>query len=226
MDFDSSGDISWLEIALVLSLIIFGIFAFLMNSSIYMTSFYGVPSTGGLSSSPDKARIIPVPGSDSVVFSPSFVPDDVSADDQQKALAMLSSVAPSVSSGSGGVVPFAMSASDVGDVVVDPYRERSIEFMGVEEDVYLFSSTMRVPIGGFGGKEVFGLGSFVYRGYVFTFLKRVDDRVLFSVSLGKEDPVYFVCLLGVPNYYYDADSDVYLKALVRGDRVRVWSRGG
>jgi len=48
--------------------------------------------------------------------------------------------------------------------------------------------------------------------------------VLFRVS-GPSSYVFLVCLQGFPNVYYDSDTGVYLKVLVRGGSVCVWSRG-
>ena len=218
--------IGLLEACLVLSLMLFGFFAFVVNASMHFTAFYGVPPTGGVVSSPDKLEVSSVPSG--YVFSPTRVPANVSVEDQQRALALLSAVLPAPSASSAlspsGVVPFAMSVSGSGDSVVDPYSDVSITFLG-DDGIPTFVSYVGVPISGFGDRQVFSLSSqFSYRGYLFVPVLIDDDRVLFRVS-GPSSYVFLVCLQGFPNVYYDSDTGVYLKVLVRGNSVYVWSRG-
>jgi len=212
-----------LEGVLVVTLILFVLFAFLAVSSRYMTVFYGVPVSGGVISSPDKAEVVPVSGTDALIFSPTRAPAGVTADDSQRALSLLSIVpsAPAVSP--SGLVPFAMSAGVEGDSVVDPYRDVSITLVDRDQGMVLLSSSAQVPLV-FGNRQSFFLGvGFTYRSYVFSVVSSSGGRTLFLVSGSLGSPVYFVCLEGVPNFYSDPDSGVCLKVLVRGSRVTVWS---
>lgn len=217
-----------LEGVLVATLILFSIFAFTINSSVHMTAFYGVPASGGISSSPYKDEISPVLGTDAIIFSPTRTPENVSSEDQQRALALLSAVVPSAPPSPSGVVPFALSAVGKGDSVVDPYRDSSVTFMDRDDSMILFVSSVSVPIWGFGDREEFSLqtaGQFSYGLYVFSAISSSKGRVLFRISGPLGSPVYFPCIQGVPNVYYDADTGTYLKVLLRGNTVVVWSRG-
>lgn len=225
-----SSRIGVLEGVLVVTLILFSLFSFVFVSSLYMTAFYGLPSSAaGVTSSPDKSEVFFVLGTQVFVFSPTRVPPDVDAAAQERALSILQSVVPFAAPVSAsGVVPFALSAVTPGDSVVDPYRERSVIYMSDEDDIVIFASSVSVPVGAFGFKQRFALSSsssFVYSGYVFSKLAVGVDRVLFMVVGPSGSSVYFACMVGVPNLYYDVDTGVYLKAVVRGDSLCLWRRG-
>jgi len=213
-----------LEGLLVVIFVVFVLLAFLTVGSAYMTVYYAVPASGGIISSPDRAEVLPVAGTDALIFSPTKAPAGVTADDSARALSLLSAVVPAAPPVSpSGLVPFAMSGGMEGDSVVDPYYDVSITLVDRDQGMVLLSSSAQVPLA-FGNRQVFSFVSgFAYRSYVFSLVSSSGGRTLFLVSGPVGSPVYFVCLEGVLNFYHDSDSGICLRVLVRGSRVTVWS---